>query len=196
MLDTNARKHVQKGFNSLAKGTGLYKLSPNSITVVAFIVGISSAVALALGETYIALVLLWISGALDVLDGTVARLTGKSSSIGAYLDIVFDRLVEGATIIGFFVFRPEFSLYYMLFFVGVLFNFTTFMLAGTLFKNNGKKSMHYDIGIVERTETFIAFSLMMLLPEYIYISLSVFTSLMFVTGIIRMHKIISHSKQN
>ncbi len=192
MIDTNARKHVQKGFDVIAKKSLLIKLHPNAVTVCAFIVGVICAILIAKDNFLIALILLWISGGLDVLDGTVARLTGKSSKIGAYLDLVFDRMVECAVIFAFYFVLPQFAVSYFLFFIGAMFNFSTFMLAGTLFKNEGKKSMHYDIGLVERTESFIVFSLMMIFPNYIFITLNVFNLLMFLTGAIRIMKIINY----
>ncbi len=195
MIDTNARKSFQNGFDTLSKRSGLTKINPNSITVAALVVGLIAAAFLAIGNTFVSLILLWISGLLDVLDGTVARLTGKSSKFGAYMDLVFDRLVEAGIIIGCYIFMPQFALTYLLFFAGAMFNFSTFMLAGSLFKNNGKKGMHYDVGLVERTESFIFFSLIILFPSYIFITLNVFNLLMFITGIIRMRKIYIYTKK-
>ncbi len=194
MIDTNARKNFQKGFDELAKKSGLTRIHPNTITVAALVVGLLSAFFLAIGNTFVAVVLLWLSGLLDVLDGTVARLTGKTSPFGAYMDLVFDRMVEAAVIIACYIYMPQFALTYLLFFAGAMFNFSTFMLAGSLFKNTGKKSMYYDFGLVERTESFIFFSLIMMFPNFIVYTLNIFNLLMFITGIIRMHKIYKYTK--
>ncbi len=194
MIDTKARGRFQRGFDKLSQKTGLTRIHPNAITVVALIFGLASATLLAIGYNYIAIILLWVSGLFDVLDGTVARLTGKSSPFGAYMDLVFDRLVEASVIIGCYILMPQFGMAYLLFFAGSMFNFSTFMLAGNLFKNTGKKSMHYDSGIVERTESFIVFCLLMLFPQYIFITLNIFNALMFTTGIIRMIKIYRYTK--
>ncbi len=195
MIDTTGRKHVQGAFNGAAKFLKLINLHPNVITIIAFILGIVSFVFLSIGYVFTALVLLWLSGTFDVLDGTVARLTGKSSKLGAYLDMIFDRLVECFIILGFYFYMPEFALSYFIFFIGMIFNYSTFVLAGSLFKNTGNKSMHYDIGIVERTESFICFSAMMIFPQYIFIILNIFNALMILTGILRMSRIIKHETQ-
>ncbi len=194
MLDTNARKHVQKSFDTIARKSLLIKIHPNTVTVFAFILGLVCAGFIISEKYYFALIFLWLSGLFDVLDGTVARLTGKTSKIGAYLDLVFDRMVECAVIFAFYFAMPQFAISYFLFFIGAMFNFSSFMLAGTLFKNEGKKSMHYDIGIVERTESFIIFSLMMILPNYIFITLNIFNFLMFLTGVLRMIKIVNYER--
>ncbi len=197
MLDSKARKYIQKGMDAIAKYSGLIYLHPNVITSLAFALGLICAYTISKGYTIAAFVLLWVSGGLDVLDGTVARLTNKSSKFGAYLDMIFDRMVEAAIILGFYFFAPVHSLTYLLFFVAVLFNFTTFMLAGNLFANTGVKSMHYDFGLAERTETFIFFSLLILFPSYIVIILNIFNALIFVTGIIRIVRIgLVTKKQN
>ncbi len=189
MIDTSLRKYFQSGFNSLAVASRLTLLHPIQITVFALICGFGTFASLYFGKLLIALFLLWMSGLFDVLDGTVARLTGKSTKLGGYLDMIFDRIVESIVILGFYFYMPEYTLYYILFYIIVQFNFTTFMLAGALFKNSGVKSMHYDFGLVERTESFIVFSLMMLFPEYIPYILTIFNLLTLFTGILRVTRI-------
>ncbi len=196
MLDSNARKYIQKGMDAVATYSGLIRLHPNVITTMAFVLGLICAFAISEGYTIAAFVLLWVSGALDVLDGTVARLTNKSSKFGAYLDMIFDRMVEAAIILGFYFLDPQHALTYLLFFVAVLFNFTTFMLAGNFFTNTGVKSMHYDFGLAERTETFIFFSLLILFPTYIVLILNIFNALTFVTGVVRIIRIGIATKKN
>ncbi|MDW7660956.1 MAG: CDP-alcohol phosphatidyltransferase family protein [Bacillota bacterium] len=194
MIDSKLRDSVQPIFDQTGSVFVKLKIQPDQITIAAFIGGLFAGGLVAYGQLIAALILLWISGLLDVLDGTVARLTGKSSSRGAYMDLVFDRMVEAAIVLGFYLLAPEYALAYILFFIGAMFNFTTFMVAGALFDNDGVKSMHYDIGIAERTETFIVFSLMMLFPGYIFGLLIAFDLLMFVTGLIRFVKILRVSK--
>ncbi len=195
MLDTNARKHVQKTIDSICIHTHLTTLHPNIITILAFIIGIVSAIMIAMNQLYIAFTLLWISGLFDVLDGSVARLTNTSSKFGAFLDLVFDRMVEASIILGFYFLQPQHAFFYLLFFISVLFNFSTFLVAANLYVNTGIKSMHYDVGLMERSESFIAFSLMLLFPIYQWIILFVFTILIFLTGIIRTLRLYIVSKR-
>lgn len=44
--------------------------------------------------------LILLSGFFDMVDGQVARVTGKSSQKGAYLDSVFDKIAESAIFVG------------------------------------------------------------------------------------------------
>jgi len=194
MIDTRLRKNVQPGFDLLGKGLSKTGLTPNAITIMAFIIGLVAALSVAYGYTILALILLWLSGLLDVLDGTVARLTVQSTKLGAYLDLIFDRVVEGTMILGFYALMPDLVWPILIFYVGAMFNFTTFLVAASLFKNDGQKSMHYDIGILERTETFILFSLLMLFPNLAFILLMVFNILMILTGILRFRRVVIWQK--
>ncbi|MBU4540979.1 MAG: CDP-alcohol phosphatidyltransferase family protein [Firmicutes bacterium] len=190
MIDTKLRGVFQPLFNGLARGLIKLKLSSNTISLAAFGVGLGASLSIAMGHLVPALILLWLSGLLDVLDGSVARLTATASPLGAYLDLIFDRMVESAVILACFFLLPQYALAYLLFFVAVLFNFTTFIVAGALFKNNSSKSMHYDIGIAERTETFIVFTLMLLFQPFAGLILMIFNGLIFLTGGLRFLRII------
>ncbi len=189
MLDTAARKYIQSAMDGIAKYSGLVYLHPNLITIIALILGLACGIAISQSLWLVAFILLWVSGIFDVLDGTVARITKKSSKFGAYLDLIFDRMVEASVILGFYFLEPQHAITYLFFYIAVIFNFSTFMLAGNLFANTGVKSMHYDFGIAERTETFIFFTLMIIFPNYIVIILNIFNALTFLTGIARMIRI-------
>jgi phosphatidylglycerophosphate synthase len=160
-------------------------MTANQVTWLAFVLGILSASSLTFKWNLLAIFLLWLSGLMDVLDGTVARLKGTSSKKGAYMDLILDRMVEASIILAFYFAYPESTFAYLLFFVAVLFNFTTFIVAGALYKNDSSKSMHYDFGLAERTETFITFSLMMVFPGWINYILMTFNVIVFITGLIR-----------
>lgn len=71
-------------------------LSPNFISVVAFLFGIASAVAAYLAADGLALLFWLLNRALDGLDGTHARVHGRQSDFGGYFDIVLDFIVYAA----------------------------------------------------------------------------------------------------
>jgi len=196
MIDSNLRKYFQNIFDNAGKILAKFNISPNLITITAFVVGLFCMFSVINKHLYIALALLWISGLLDVLDGTVARLLNKSTYAGMYLDLILDRMVEAAVIFGFAIAFPQFYLAYIGFLIFALFNFTTFIVAGAIIPNKSSKGMHYDSGMIERTEAFIAFSLMMIFPAYIFYILLVFNTLMLITGLIRFFKVIGFISQN
>jgi len=190
MIDSHIRYYIQFIFDKGALVFIKLKISPNMITILSFIAGIAGSAMIFFQFTWLAFILVALSGILDIFDGTVARLTNASTSKGAFLDLVLDRMVETAIVFSFALIYPQFYIIYMLFYISVIFNFTTFMLAGMLIANNGEKSMHYDFGLIERTETFIAFLAMILFATINHILLLILTILIFLTGIIRFIKIL------
>lgn len=78
----------------------LTRLNPNTISIVASIIGLVSAVFFMVGKSATAGILLLLSGILDTLDGTVARLGERSSKFGAVLDSSLDRYVEMFVFLG------------------------------------------------------------------------------------------------
>ncbi len=194
MIEQQFRSKIQPALDFLATSILIpCNLSPNNITTLAFISGAIAGILIACGQLNAALLVLTISGLLDILDGTVARLTNNSQKIGAYIDLLSDRMVEACVILGFAIYAPQHYLAYIVFLVAVLFHFSTFVVAATLFPNMGKKSMHYDQSIVERAEAFIIFSFMLLFPSYIYYFLMPFNLLVLAAGVVRFCRVIEYT---
>ena len=82
--------------------TGLARVGfpPNAITSLSFAFALAAAVSAAAGRFALGGWLFVMAGALDFIDGRVARTTGRTSPSGAALDSVLDRYVESALIVG------------------------------------------------------------------------------------------------
>lgn len=97
MLGTHGREIAKAVFTAPARALARVGVTPNQVTIVGTAVTVCAAVGL-LGTGR------WVSGPIvlgivlfaDSLDGTLARLTGKSSQFGAFLDSTLDRLGDGA----------------------------------------------------------------------------------------------------
>ncbi len=74
--------------------------SPNSLTVVGLLIGSVAALLFAKGEPGLAGLTLLICGVFDVIDGAVARVTGRETAFGEVLDAVIDRYVDFVIFIG------------------------------------------------------------------------------------------------
>ncbi len=72
------------------------RLTPNAITGLALAAACGAGYFLARGRPLGAGLLILTSGFLDMLDGTVARLTGRRTRFGAMLDSSLDRYAEFA----------------------------------------------------------------------------------------------------
>jgi CDP-diacylglycerol--glycerol-3-phosphate 3-phosphatidyltransferase len=77
---------------------------PNTITAIGTLCTVVGGVIYATGHIRTAGWFLGLTALFDVLDGTVARRTNRSSTFGAFLDSTLDRLADGAVLGGLAVF--------------------------------------------------------------------------------------------
>ncbi len=188
MIEPTLRKTYQKFcIDPLLSLKTLRKLHPLLLTFLACAAGISVLPLLAFDLPIYALLLLILSGFLDTLDGSLARQEGKTSNVGAAMDIVSDRIVEFAVILGLFFVDPASRALPCLLMVGsALICITSFLVVGIFTQNNSEKSFHYSPGLIERAEAFIFFAVMIIFPAA-FMSLSIlFSSLVMLTALIRM----------
>jgi len=102
----NLRETLRPALEKVGKGFAATGLSPNFWTVVGLIIALASAVVYGMGMEFgliIGGILLLVSGFFDMVDGQVARVTGKTSKKGEYLDSMFDKISEVAIFLGILV---------------------------------------------------------------------------------------------
>jgi CDP-diacylglycerol--glycerol-3-phosphate 3-phosphatidyltransferase len=75
-------------------------VTPNHLTTLGLAGNVGAGVLAARGEFLAAGLLMLASSALDLLDGALARATGRASPFGAVFDSVLDRLSEAAVLGG------------------------------------------------------------------------------------------------
>lgn len=83
----------------VARGLARGGVTPNEVTFFGLGLALAASIALYLGSPITAGFLFWASGSLDMVDGILARLTGRESTFGAFLDSVLDRVGEGALLV-------------------------------------------------------------------------------------------------
>ena len=195
MLDTYGRKYINPLINLISKKMIYYKFSATNITVLALILGVMSAITLYFDKGILSLILLWVSGLFDAVDGEVARSTNTKSMIGAQIDIVFDRIVE-ILFIWAIALKNENVLYELLLLVSmILISITIFLTTGMISKNMTKKSFYYQSGLMERTEGFIMFSFMIIFKKFLKQVIIIYAVLIFVTIIQRMVETIKINRE-
>ena len=98
------------------------RLTPHAVTLLGFGFAVAAACLVGFGWLVAGGAVFLAGSGLDLMDGALARLTGKVSPFGALLDSVFDRLGEAALFLGLAVHavRGDFSDNYSLFFVTVI----------------------------------------------------------------------------
>jgi CDP-diacylglycerol---glycerol-3-phosphate 3-phosphatidyltransferase len=93
----NSFRHVtEPAGHALAKAG----FTANSLTVIGLAGSVSAGVLIASGHARVGGLLSLLSGLPDMLDGAVAKATGRSSRRGAFLDSVVDRLSDAAVLAG------------------------------------------------------------------------------------------------
>ena len=104
MLSELARKYSRFILEPIARFVSWTKISPNVISIIGFLLTIGVAVVISTGYLTLGGVLVFAAAAFDALDGTLARLTGRTSRFGAFLDSTLDRLSEAVIFLGLFVY--------------------------------------------------------------------------------------------
>jgi archaetidylinositol phosphate synthase len=102
----NLRDTLKPALEKMGRGFASTGLSPNFWTVVGLGFALLSAIVYGMGIEFgliIGGVLLLVSGFFDMVDGQVARVTGKTSKVGSYLDSMFDKIAETAIFLGILV---------------------------------------------------------------------------------------------
>lgn len=196
MLDTHFRGYVQPLLNKIASLAVRMGLKPIIITFIAFFTGMISVFMLLIGYNIPCVILLWSSGLFDAVDGTVARRTNSTSGLGTLLDISFDRMVELGIILGLAFTNTANHMMLLLLTCSIVLSMTIFLTVGNLAERKGEKSFYYQAGLIERTEGFIFFTLMILIPSYSNHIGYIFAATIFITAIQRFIEGVNILKEN
>ena len=83
-------------------------LTPNSITWIGFLLTVGAAALVVTGHLVAAGIVVLAAGLFDMLDGALARATGRVTRFGGILDSTLDRLSEAVLLLGMlYVFARE-----------------------------------------------------------------------------------------
>ena len=99
MLDGRWRGRVERGLEPVGKGLHKARVNPDALTILGLGFSVATAFLIANGRLGLAVVGVVLTGVPDILDGTVARHSGKASPRGAFFDSVCDR-VSDAVLLG------------------------------------------------------------------------------------------------
>lgn len=188
MLDTHCRRYIQPLIGVGAQIAMKFGLSANAVTIIAMLLGVFSGGLVVFGFNVLAVLVLWFSGYLDAVDGTIARKTKSSSAFGTVMDITFDRMVEGAVILGVAYKYSEFSFLSLVLAISIIISMTIFLTTGPLAENKGEKTFYYQAGLAERTEGFLMLSLIILLKDNAGLVINIFTGMVLFTAFQRFRE--------
>jgi archaetidylinositol phosphate synthase len=149
------RKKVAPLIEPVARAFARAGFSPNSLTMIGLLIGSAAAWLFADGKTILAGITLLVCGAFDVIDGAVARLTGKETAFGGLLDAVIDRYVDFAIFIGI-IYGNLANLWILPSWAWSTLALTgSFMVSYTRARAEAAGSRKLDVGIAERGERIL-----------------------------------------
>jgi CDP-diacylglycerol--glycerol-3-phosphate 3-phosphatidyltransferase len=100
MFTTRFEAWVRRHAEALMSALQRLPVTPNQITIVGTALTFVAAVLVAAGHLLLGGIVLAFAGTFDILDGALARSTGRSYPYGAFLDSTLDRYSEGAMYLG------------------------------------------------------------------------------------------------
>jgi phosphatidylglycerophosphate synthase len=99
-VSPETRSGVRARIEPLALAMARAGLTPNALTLIGFAIASAGGVLAALELWLVAGIVATVGSAFDMFDGAVARATGATSPLGAFMDSVFDRWGEGVVYVG------------------------------------------------------------------------------------------------
>jgi len=90
--------------NALVQGLSRMSINPNLLTVIGVSINVLCGLMFAFGHFFWAGIILIVANVFDMLDGSVARLTGRVTRFGGFLDSSLDRLSDMAVFVGLLIF--------------------------------------------------------------------------------------------
>ncbi|MBI2847334.1 MAG: CDP-alcohol phosphatidyltransferase family protein [Chloroflexi bacterium] len=100
---------LRRFFDPLARLLGKTGLTPDSLTVLGFLLSLGGAYVIATGHFLWGGVIVLVSGVFDILDGALARVTDHATPFGALLDSTLDRLSEAAVLFGLLIYYVNYE---------------------------------------------------------------------------------------
>jgi phosphatidylglycerophosphate synthase len=172
MLDPLLRRWIDPPLSQAGAWLGQRGMSANAFSIAGLAIGLTTLPLLAWGRYEMALLVILLNRLIDGLDGAIARSKG-TTPFGGYLDIMCDMGFYAAVPLGFALARPENALWAALLLASFVCTASSFLgravLAGQRGEPDdgarGRKSFFHAAGIVEGTETIVAFVLFCLFPE-------------------------------
>jgi CDP-diacylglycerol--glycerol-3-phosphate 3-phosphatidyltransferase len=94
MFDGKFRTPVDKAVKPIGNALRKTGLTPDHLTILGLLVGISAAVAIGAGRLRLGLLLVILAALPDLFDGALAKATDAASQRGAFFDSTVDRVTD------------------------------------------------------------------------------------------------------
>ncbi len=88
------RVRILRVAEALARFLARIEVTPTQVTITGCCVSLGAALAVLAGHPVTAGLLYWAGGSLDMVDGALARYSGRENAFGAFFDSLLDRVGE------------------------------------------------------------------------------------------------------
>lgn len=170
-------------------------VTPNTITWFGLLLAVGAAVLIAFERPFGAGFVVLGGGFLDMIDGALARSTGRATSFGAVLDSTLDRLAEAAVLLGLLVMYAGDESVVGVIVVGVV--WMTSLLVSYVRARAEGVGLECEVGVFTRPERVVVLALGLLLSQVdsaLLVALSVIALLSLVTVVQRLRHVWRQTK--
>src|SRR6187431_2871917 len=104
MFGASIGRAAQRIIDAIVRWLAIGHINPNILTVIGVALNVGCGVLFGLGWFFAAGIALIVANLFDMLDGQVARLSGRVTRFGGFLDSSLDRLSDMVVFVGLMVF--------------------------------------------------------------------------------------------
>ncbi|CAN5316376.1 hypothetical protein BH10ACI2_BH10ACI2_25370 [soil metagenome] len=104
MLGASIGRGAMRIINAMVRSLASAGISPNILTTIGVTINIGCGVLFGFGEFFWAGIVLIVANLFDMLDGNVARMSGRVTRFGGFLDSSLDRLSDMVAFFGIVMF--------------------------------------------------------------------------------------------
>ena len=104
MFGASIGRGAQRIISAMVRGLAYGRISPNFLTVTGVAINVGCGLLFGFGHFFWAGIILIVANLFDMLDGQVARLSGRVTRFGGFLDSSLDRLSDMVVFVGLMVF--------------------------------------------------------------------------------------------
>ena len=104
MFGSSIGRGAQRIISAIVRGLASGRINPNVLTIIGVSINVGCGLLFGFGYFFWAGIILIVANLFDMLDGQVARLSGRVTRFGGFLDSSLDRLSDMVVFVGLMVF--------------------------------------------------------------------------------------------
>ena len=156
MFGASIGRGAMRIINAMVRWLAFGGINPNILTVIGVTINVGCGILFGFGDFFWAGIVLIVANLFDMLDGNVARVSGRVTRFGGFLDSSLDRLSDMVSFLGIIVFyasnTPQHSLLNVtLAGVGMMFSV---MVSYTTARSEGF-GVKANVGFLQRPERVV-----------------------------------------